>query len=279
MKLLDTILVSVTTGLALLTAAAPTVGDADVVIYGSSNDTTKADDPNDWSPTEKHHGYAMVEVWVGRPAINGGELKGGDMNAAIWNIVGHLCPSTRSYCNENWPGRCVQVEEVIRFNPFPVEGRMTKMCMAVHGAWQNEAIRQLLINTVSAVFMGFTDEAYTSKNCWEFPGRMFCNIPNGVRVNLPPIAGGTETHVNWMKVEVGGGGWVNHEFHCCETRDLVDKQLDKLEEGMKNVFHQNYGKFRETNCMVRGWMNCEQCCEKFDCEKCNKCGKTCKKLG
>ena len=69
-----------------------------------------------------------MEVWVGRPAINGGDLKGAEMNAAIWNLLGHLCPNTRGWCNENWPGRCINVQYVSRFNPFPVELGWGKFC-------------------------------------------------------------------------------------------------------------------------------------------------------
>jgi hypothetical protein len=45
-----------------------------------------------------------------------------------------------------------------------------------------------------------------------------------------------------MHVELKGGGYVNHEFHCCETRDKVDSQLDKLHDSMTTVFHADYGK-------------------------------------
>jgi hypothetical protein len=104
-----------------------------------------------------------------------------------------------------------------------------------------------------------------------------CNIPSEIRVNLPPLDGRKETHINYMHVHLESGG-VLHAFHCCETRDKVDAQLDKLHDQMTTVFHEDYGKFRSTNCMVGGWTTCEQCYEMFDPEKCKRCGVECKKL-
>jgi len=168
--------------------------------------------------------------------------------------------------------------------------------MGVYGAWETEEIRQLLIDTVAAVLsecfplhhqtiitnsgliVGFTNDAYTSPNCYEFPGSMMCNLPDGVRVNLPPLDGAKETHTNYLHVKLMKGGNVQHEFHCCETRDKVDAQLDTLYDRTTAIFHENYGKFRLTNCMVRGWTTCEQCYDRFDPEKCKRCGKGCQKL-
>jgi hypothetical protein len=82
----------------------------------------------DFTPIEHHHGFATVEVWVGRPGRNGGFLKGDEMRAAVWNMVGHLCPEKRDQCLDRDPGRCVYVDYVSKLNPFPVELKTGKSC-------------------------------------------------------------------------------------------------------------------------------------------------------
>ena len=67
-----------------------------------------------------------MEVWVGRPAINGGYYKGDDLKAAVWNMVDHLCPGQRFQCDDPYPGRCVWVDHVTKLNPFPVESQKSK---------------------------------------------------------------------------------------------------------------------------------------------------------
>ncbi|KAI4956970.1 hypothetical protein J4E86_005442 [Alternaria arbusti] len=251
MKLFNSLAILLIAGIALLTAAAPTVDDGSTDVTPLEyTDVTTAEDCCDWRPTLKHHGAATVEVWVGRPAINGGYYKGEDLKAAVWNMVDHLCPGQRFQCDEPYPGRCVWVDHVTKLNPFPVESQK----------------------------IGFTNDAYTSPNCYEFPGSMMCNLPDGVRVNLPPLDGAKETHTNYLHVKLMKGGNVQHEFHCCETRDKVDAQLDTLYDRITGMFHEDYGKFRLTNCMVRGWTTCEQCYDRFDPDKCKRCGKGCRKL-
>ncbi|KAI4625765.1 hypothetical protein J4E80_002898 [Alternaria sp. BMP 0032] len=251
MKLFNSLAILLIAGIALLTAAAPTVDDDSTDVSPLEyTDVTTADDCCDWRPTLKHHGAATVEVWVGRPAINGGYYKGDALKAAVWNMVDHLCPGQRFQCDDPWPGRCVWVDHVTKLNPFPVESQKTTLCMGVYGAWETEEIRVLLIDTVAAVLIGFTNDAYTSPNCYEFPGSMMCNLPDGVRVNLPPLDGAKETHTNYLHVYLKKGGNVQHEFHCCETRDKVDAQLDTLYDRTTAIFKENYGKFRLTNCLI-----------------------------
>ncbi|KAH6870428.1 hypothetical protein BKA58DRAFT_439980 [Alternaria rosae] len=279
MKLFSTLALCLIAGLALFTAASPTVGgnitDVSPVEYTNVTTATCCD----WRPIEIHHGFATVEVWVGRPAINAGFLKGEEMKAAVDHAMDYLCEERDGRCGAFYPDRiCLKVEYVSKKNPFPVEWRWAQLCFSAHGEWESPHIRQLLIDTVSMVLMGFTDDSYTNPNCYEFPGKMMCNIPNAVHVRLPPMDGWKNTKINWITVDIAGGGDVQHEFHCCETRDKVDARLDTLYDRMTDVFYEDYGKFRSVMCMINSWMTCEQCYDKFNIENCKKCGSKCIKL-
>ncbi|KAI4645166.1 hypothetical protein J4E93_005966 [Alternaria ventricosa] len=282
MKLFSTLALFVVAGLALLTAAVPTVFDSmtDVSPVEYTDVTTAT--CCDWSPLKVHHGFATVEVWVGRPAINSGFLIGEEWKVAIDHVTKSLCAERDGECVEggafNTPRYCINVEEVTKLKPFPVEWKWTQLCFEARGKWENPHIHQLLVDSVAMVMVGFTDDAYSNPNCYEFPGRMMCNIPNAVHVRLPPIGGQKNSRVNWMDIKMTDGGAVQHEFHCCETRNKVDARLDTLQDRMKEVFPVGYEKFRLVNCMVNSWMTCEQCYEKFNVENCKKCGKKCIKL-
>jgi len=71
-----------------------------------------------------------VEVWVGRPAINSGFLIGEEWKVAVDKVSDILCDERHGGCEEggvfNTPRHCINVEEVTKLNPFPVEWKWSK---------------------------------------------------------------------------------------------------------------------------------------------------------
>jgi hypothetical protein len=49
----------------------------------------------------EHHGYALAEVWIGRPAVNAGPLTGVEFLDAMTDAIKKHCHSRPHYC---WTG-------------------------------------------------------------------------------------------------------------------------------------------------------------------------------
>jgi hypothetical protein len=93
-----------------------------------------------------------------------------------------------------------------------------------------------------------------------------------IRINLPNLDGSKEGNKNQVHVNLSGNK-VHSALTCCETRYRVDCNLDLMGKDMSRIFNQPFK--RLVSCMVGGWTTCEQCCERYDC---NKCGFKCDKL-
>ncbi|CAO2652875.1 Nn.00g022860.m01.CDS01 [Neocucurbitaria sp. VM-36] len=182
-------------------------------------------DTTGYDPSHDYHGYAVVEVWIGRSPVNVGNVYGPD----LYNVV-HRIPE-QECGHSDVGGKCVQ-NDWNRVSLTPViRIAATTLLQISHtgmkveaGAWANSQIRNLMIGIVAGTLEATTNNP---DNCYHFARIKLCNVGDIVRVNLADHSG----YKNYLQVRLYGEphGFAEKGIHkCCEWRFLVDSAIDGL---------------------------------------------------
>ncbi|CAO2647448.1 Nn.00g083700.m01.CDS01 [Neocucurbitaria sp. VM-36] len=259
-------------GLAILVGAAPTPEDdlsnGNFVPFNLSIPTNMTTDPAlagaaGYDPSFDYFDYSTVQVWVGRPQNTVGHVIGRELYGTVYQQLDHFCPdnSQTRWGGVKW-GHCDDPKGLgfltrCLTNPPFGSGDCYTQIWGVWGEWENDKIRRLLIGAVAGTLEALTTDQpiVGPSNCFSLANKKACNVGDVVRVNLPPTGNNQK---NYLHIRIYNSVSWYSDFHCCESRPLVDRAIDKLGKEMVETFPQWWNKEfkRDSRCIIDGWTSC-----------------------
>jgi hypothetical protein len=276
MKFLFSILLllgSAFSALAFPSGDMPTLPAGNVSALGDVNIAAGTD--YDWD-TFHYHGYSTAEVWIGRAAVNVGDLTGNDLYNHMHDGIGKDCDSARKFCDFKGRWNVVNTHRVRNWNKGEIEN--SYFSWIAEGRWETENHRRVMISAVARAMCKFgktplfrvslTNNYVTAQltihgeeNCYLVVGHgKFCNMGDFIRINLPG-----DNHM-WLKL--WSPGQVTSVFKCCPSRYLVDRGLDG--DGHNFELATGHPFSRTVWCLIDHQKTCGECGE-----KCDSCGIDC----
>ncbi|KAH9875808.1 hypothetical protein IAQ61_003272 [Plenodomus lingam] len=259
-------------GLASLIGTFP-ADDTGLSGYNSSLNAYNASMRLDDHPWDHHNGRALAEIWIGRQAVNVGDLTQAELYGQVWTQIDKVCPSSKpGFCYSSWRWTFKTHYVTEHNSAFPIRYDDTYFSMTITDfRWYHEDTRRLLIGIAAGTLEALTKKG--SPNCYQLPlhYKWFCNIGDSLEINLPDQDG----HNNYLHLRFYGDQ-VYSGFRCCRddkvhdknVRRDVDQAVDGLGSELSSEFGQPYS--RLTMCILDGWRLCEDCGA-----PCDSCGTTC----
>ncbi|KAF2823009.1 hypothetical protein CC86DRAFT_409780 [Ophiobolus disseminans] len=227
--------------------------------------TAKGGDKNAYDvETWKYHGYALVEAWVGRDAINVGDLTGAQLYNTMFKALAGRCKqnkANRCDFSANW--QWTETRYVKNVN----RGELASGYFAhtMEASWSSEEMRLLLFHAVAGMMGSLT---FGSTNCYFVPNhsQKFCNTGDHFRLNFPDHDG----HANHLWIKLWAEG-TNGQFKCCPTRPAMNNALEGWKDEFNSALGADINKWHKgIKCTIGGMMSCEECGS-----KCDSCGSKC----
>ncbi|KAJ4367889.1 hypothetical protein N0V86_009729 [Didymella sp. IMI 355093] len=265
MKAIESLFSGMTLGFAaLVTAAPPTTPPQNLLPFnftlslnGTLNDTVSA---FGYDPSKDYHGQATIEVWTGgshRQPVNAGNVGGMDLYKVVATALDRTCYSKYGkYCdNHNWQ---IFDTPYLQTPPAGIVQSVTYF-RTVAAEWSNDKTREMLLNIVGRILNAYTTTPL-GINCYEVPGQgRFCNIPQLIRVHLPPSPNDPK-QPNYWDVEFYGqpSRFSKHgNLKPCATRSYIDKELAMFKNLCEQQFPDWKGRFTyDTRVIINGWKIC-----------------------
>lgn len=74
---------------------------------------------------------------------------------------------------------------------------------------------------------------------------------------MPPT-GRDNNEKNFLHIMLKNSGSWYSDYHCCESRYLVDRAIDGLGQEIADSFPQFWGRpfTRDSRCIIDGWKSC-----------------------
>lgn len=113
----------------------------------------------DWKPTDGHHNWALVETWIGRTAVNIGELSGGALYDFVWQALDAQCPyDPMRLCMfdykipvEKYSRKVQRVHEIHLKYGIPIDTQDSYTWVRIlSGRYSDDQTRRLLIGAVAS---------------------------------------------------------------------------------------------------------------------------------
>ncbi|KAF2846235.1 hypothetical protein T440DRAFT_542622 [Plenodomus tracheiphilus IPT5] len=240
------------------------ITDNAIDVHGAST----ADDNTPW---EHYNNRALAEIWIGREAVNVGDLTQSNLYQQIWAKLDKVCPGSKhGFCYDSTKHAFATHYVTESNGAFPIRYGETNFFMEVDNfRWHYEETRRLLIGAAAGTLEALTRNG--SPNCYSLPlhGKHFCNIGDDLKINLPD----QDNHNNFIHLRFYGDQ-VYGGFRCCRDNgsQKVRGDVDKAIDGLGPEFSQEFGRpwSRLTMCILHGWRTCEECGA-----PCDSCGTSC----
>ncbi|KAH3992999.1 hypothetical protein HBH70_193020 [Parastagonospora nodorum] len=215
-------------------------------------------DPYDHQTTICHD-LALTEVWIGRAAINIGNV----LDKDLYDKVRSLIPKA---CNDN--GHRLHCNKEEEHNDLHIETSCVKDInsgeIGVSGQWTKVAQRDVLWDGLAIILQMLSISGY---NCYDVQGHgKFCNAPDFIRINMPNSKKGGKTDGAWMRLDLSG------DKGCRSGYGLVKGEFLSLFDAEKQWS-------RDVKCLIYGSTTCGSCgsycdacgfqCRKLDCPTCS----------
>jgi hypothetical protein len=97
--------------------------------------------------TWHYHGYSTAEVWIGRAAINVGDMIGFKLYDKMLTEISKDCPSGRTYCDYKGVRHYVETHYVKDLARGDVG--VSYFSFIAEGKWESEGHRQVLVLAVA----------------------------------------------------------------------------------------------------------------------------------
>ncbi|KAH5548009.1 hypothetical protein HBI25_206090 [Parastagonospora nodorum] len=191
-------------------------------------------DPYDHQTTICHD-LALTEVWIGRAAINIGNV----LDKDLYDKVRSLIPKA---CNDN--GHWLHCNKEEEHNDLHIETSCVKDInsgeIGVSGQWTKVAQRDVLWDGLAIILQMLSISGY---NCYDVQGHgKFCNAPDFIRINMPNSKKGGKTDGAWMRLDLSGD----------KSRRDVDWVVDSVKGEFLSLFDADKQWSRDVKCLIYG---------------------------